>query len=265
MKAQPTDRRIRTGPPSSPARGLPDPEHFAHVREWVFDLDNTLYPAHYRLFDQIDVRMGEYIARLFGIDHEEARRIQKDYFYRYGTTLRGLMKEHGADPRAFLDYVHDIDYSHIRPDPALDAALSALPGRKWVFTNGTRAHAEAVMAQLGITGHIDEIFDIEDADYLPKPFPETYAAFVQRTGIAPKRGAMFEDIARNLREPHEMGMRTVLVDHPDNADACCINDRHGDREAKYVHFVTDDLARFLAHITGLAERDGSATRREAAE
>jgi putative hydrolase of the HAD superfamily len=249
-----------------PARArptAPEPlsEHFAHVRHWVFDLDNTLYPARYRLFDQIDERMGEYIARLFGIGRAEARRIQKDYFYRYGTTLRGLMKEHGADPRAFLDYVHDIDYSHIAPDPALDAALAALPGRKWVFTNGTRAHAEAVMQQLGITGHIDEVFDIEDAGYLPKPFPETYAAFVRRTGISPARAAMFEDIARNLREPHAMGMRTVLVDHPDNEDACCINDRHGDREAEYVHFITDDLARFLAGLS----RNLTGRTRQAAE
>ena len=224
--------------------------HFSHVREWVFDLDNTLYPAHYRLFDQIDARMGEYIARLFDIDRETARRIQKDYFYRYGTTLRGLMKEHGADPHAFLEYVHDIDYSHIRPDPALDAALAALPGRKWVFTNGTRAHAEAVMQQLGITHHVDEVFDIVDADFLPKPFPETYATFLERTRIHPRRAAMFEDIARNLKEPHEMGMRTVLVDHPDNVDGCCINDRHGDRDAPYVHFITDDLGSFLRRISG---------------
>ncbi len=224
--------------------------HFAHVREWVFDLDNTLYPAHYRLFDQIDARMGEYIARLFDIDHKTARRIQKDYFYRYGTTLRGLMKEHGADPHAFLEYVHDIDYSHIRPDSELNAALAALPGRKWVFTNGTRAHAEAVMRQLGITHHVDEIFDIVDAGFLPKPFPETYAIFLERTRISPRRAAMFEDIARNLKEPHEMGMRTVLVDHPDNVDGCCINDRHGDRNASYVHFVTDDLSAFLRRIAG---------------
>ncbi len=221
---------------------------FDHVRHWVFDLDNTLYPARYRLFDQIDVRMGEYISRLFGIDPTEARRIQKDYFYRYGTTLRGLMRNHGTDPEEFLAFVHDIDYSHIRPDPHLDSALAALPGRKWVFTNGTVAHAEAVMDRLGISRHIDEVFDITHSGYTPKPFPEAYHAFVARTGVHPQRAAMFEDIARNLEQPHEMGMMTVLVDHPDNVDGCCINDRHGDRDAEYVHHVTDDLGSFLAAI-----------------
>ena len=222
---------------------------FDHVRHWVFDLDNTLYPAHYRLFDQIDVRMGEYISRLFGIGPIEARRIQKDYFYRYGTTLRGLMRNHGTDPEDFLAYVHDIDYSHIRPDPRLDSALAELPGRKWVFTNGTVAHAEAVMDRLGISRHVDEVFDITHSGYMPKPFPEAYHAFVERTGVHPCRAAMFEDIARNLEQPHEMGMMTVLVDHPDNVDGCCINDRHGDRDAEYVHHVTDDLGAFLATIT----------------
>ncbi len=230
---------------------------FDHVRHWVFDLDNTLYPARYRLFDQIDVRMGEYISRLFGIGPAEARRIQKDYFYRYGTTLRGLMRNHGTDPEDFLSYVHDIDYSHIRPDPHLESALAALPGRKWVFTNGTVAHAGAVMDRLGISRHIDEVFDITHAGYTPKPFPEAYHAFVERTGVYPRRAAMFEDIARNLEQPHEMGMMTVLVDHPDNVDGCCINDRHGDRDAEYVHHVTDDLGTFLATI---ANRDAKLTK-----
>ena len=222
---------------------------FSHVRHWVFDLDNTLYPARYRLFDQIDRRMGEYIARLFGVGREEARRIQKDYFYRYGTTLRGLMKKHDADPVAFLEYVHDIDYSAIAPDAELDRALSALPGRKWVFTNGTEAHAAAVMERLGISGHIDEVFDITHSGYLPKPLPETYAAFVRKTGMEPERAAMFEDIARNLAQPHEMGMTTVLVDHPDNVDGCRMNEMNDDVNAPYVHYVTDDLAAFLGRLT----------------
>ena len=222
---------------------------FSHVRDWVFDLDNTLYSARYRLFDQIDARMGEYLADFFKVDRAEARRIQKDYFHKYGTTLRGLMKHHGAQPKPFLDYVHSIDYSHIEPDPELDAALAALPGRKWIFTNGTQSHAEAVMNQLGVSHHIDEVFDIADADYLPKPFAETYAAFVDKTGVAPDKAAMFEDIARNLKQPHDMGMTTVLVDHPDNVDGCCMNERHGDREAEYVHHVTHDLGAFLSALT----------------
>ena len=218
---------------------------FADVRHWVFDLDNTLYPARYRLFDQIDIRMGAFIARMFGIDRDRARRIQKDYFHRYGTTLRGLMKEHGADPKTFLDYVHDIDHSVIAPDPALDASLARLEGHKWVFTNGTVEHAEAVMNRLGVSHHIDEVFDIAHAGYLPKPFPEAYDIFIRKTGIEPTQAAMFEDIARNLKRPHEMGMTTVLVDSPDNDDGCQINRLNDDVNAEYVHHVTHDLGAFL--------------------
>jgi len=228
---------------------------FAHVRHWVFDLDNTLYSARYRLFDQIDERMGAWLAGFLGVGRAEARRVQKDYFHHYGTTLRGLMKHHGVQPKSFLDYVHDIDYSHIAPDPVLEAALGRLPGCKWIFTNGTKEHARAVMEQLGVSGHIDAVFDIVDAGYLPKPFAETYAAFIAKSRIDPARAAMFEDIARNLKEPHQMGMTTVLVEHPDNIDGCCANARHGDSKAEYVHHVTDDLGQFLRALTSTKKNE----------
>ncbi|HHN68257.1 MAG TPA: pyrimidine 5'-nucleotidase [Thermopetrobacter sp.] len=222
---------------------------FASVRHWVFDLDNTLYSARYRLFDQIDRRMGEYLMRLFGVNAEEARRIQKDYYHRHGTTLRGLMLNGEIDdPHDYLRFVHDIDYGHIAPDPMLDAALTRLKGRKWVFTNGSAAHAEKVMARLGITGHIDAVFDIAAADWLPKPMAAAYEAFLKRTGIAPDQAAMFEDIARNLKTPHELGMKTVLVRHRDNTDGNHINQLNGDLHAPYVQFVTDDLPGFLSRL-----------------
>ena len=244
---------------------------FAHVREWVFDLDNTLYCASARLFDQIDARMREYLMRLFRVDAATARFIQKDYFHRYGTTLRGLIVNGEiGDPDDFLSFVHDIDYSAIAPDTALDEALAALEGRKWVFTNGSLAHAERVLERLGVLAHIDEIFDVKAAGYVPKPHRQAFDAFFTRTGIAPRHSAMFEDIARNLAEPHARGMTTVLVTHPANTDSAALNHHgekacgcgahghaasesrhpHDDIFGPHVHFRTRRLSDFLSAIAG---------------
>jgi putative hydrolase of the HAD superfamily len=221
---------------------------FAHIDTWVFDLDNTLYPASCRLFDQIDVRMGEFVARLLDVDLVEAKQRQKQLFYKYGTTLRGLMVEHGVGPDGFLDYVHDIDHAPVPPNPALDAALHGLPGRKLVFTNGTVTHAEKVLARIGVTHHFGDIFDIVHSDYIPKPEMEPYRKFVIQTGIRPETSAMFEDIARNLEAPHALGMTTVLVISPENRDAEHLNRATGGTAQQYVHYLTDDLAGFLANL-----------------
>lgn len=221
---------------------------FAAVETWIFDLDNTLYPASCRLFDQIDRRMGEFISRLLKVDAVEAKRIQKDMFYRHGTTLRGLMSEHEVDPDAFLDYVHDIDHSPVPADPALAAALERLPGRKLIFTNGTVAHAERVLARLGVHAHFNGIFDIVHSDFIPKPVRSPYEKFVTAHDVDPARAAMFEDIARNLEVPHALGMTTVLVTSPANVDGNLINDKTGDTLAGYVDHRTDNLAAFLARV-----------------
>ena len=222
---------------------------FSHVETWIFDLDNTLYPASCRLFDQIDVRMGEFIANLFQVDKVEARRIQKDFFYKYGTTLRGLMEEHKIEPDAFLDYVHDIDHSPVPSNAQLVENLAALPGRKLVFTNGTVKHATAVMRHIGITHVFDDIFDIVHSDFIPKPERRPYEKFIARHNVDAGRAAMFEDIARNLEVPHTLGMTTVLVRDDQNDDGAMINRIHGDGEgAAYVHHSTNDLAGFLADI-----------------
>jgi putative hydrolase of the HAD superfamily len=221
---------------------------FTHVDSWVFDLDNTLYPASCRLFDQIDVRMGEFVSKLLGVDLPEAKRRQKEMFYTYGTTLRGLMTEHGILPDDFLDYVHDIDHSPVPPSRELDDALHALPGRKLIFTNGTVAHAEKVLKRIGITHHFGDIFDIVHSDFIPKPGAEPYRAFIRQTGIVPERSAMFEDIARNLEVPHALGMTTVLVVSPDNTDAEHLNRASGGAERQHIHHVTDDLPAFLTDL-----------------
>ena len=221
---------------------------FAHIDTWIFDLDNTLYPASCRLFDQIDVRIGAFVSKLLDIDAAEARRIQKAYFYEYGTTLRGLMSEHQVAPQDFLDYVHDIDLSPLSANQLLDEALHALPGRKLIFTNGTVIHAQKVLARIGVTHHFGDIFDIVHSDYIPKPAIGPYRKFIAETGIEPERSAMFEDIARNLEVPHELGMTTVLVTSPDNKDAQYLNALHGGAGEKHVDHVTDDLAAFLTQL-----------------
>lgn len=223
---------------------------FDGIESWVFDLDNTLYSPRCALFAQIDSRMGEFISRFFDIDAAAARRIQKQYYRDYGTTLRGLMSEHRIDPRAFLDYVHDIDLSPVPHDAALVAALAALPGRKFIHTNATTAHAERVAARIGLMGHVDHIFDIEAADYVPKPAHETYVAFLKLHGIAPRAAAIFEDLERNLEAPAALGMTTVLVKpdghpHPDAEFSWAV----GRDSEGHVHHVTHDLAAFLGAVT----------------
>jgi putative hydrolase of the HAD superfamily len=230
---------------------------FDHVETWVFDLDNTLYPSSCRLFDQIDDRMGAFISGLLKVDRVEARRIQKQFFHEHGTTLRGLMTDHGVQPDEFLDFVHDIDHSPIPADPALADALQALPGRKLVFTNGTVAHADKVLARLGLMGHFSGIFDIVHADYIPKPALGPYQKFVRDHSIEAGRAAMFEDIARNLEVPHRLGMTTVLVSHPGNEDAMIVNGRDEGAQA-HVHHRTDNLAQFLQAI--MSDRAGALSR-----
>ncbi len=229
---------------------------FAHVESWIFDLDNTLYPPRSNLFAQVDQKMGAFIAELIGVELAEAKRLQKSYYRQYGTTMRGLMTLHGIDPHAFLRFVHDIDHSPIEPDPALGGALSLLPGRKFVLTNGSRAHAEAVLARLGIAEHFEDMFDIIAADFEPKPGRIPYERFVSRFDIDPGKAAMFEDLPRNLEVPHELGMRTVLVvGRPEDVGEFRLAWEDEGSEQPYVHHVTDNLADFLVTI---AESRGAA-------
>ncbi len=183
----------------------------ADVDHWIFDLDNTLYPEAANLFVQIDAKMTAFISERLGIGLEEAYKVQKDYLIRYGTTLRGLMDHHGVTPGEFLDTVHDVDFGVIRPDPQLVDSLRRLPGAKYVFTNGTRAHAEAVLERIGASEVMSGIFDIEAAEFMPKPIPRTYVALVSRFDIEPQRAVFVEDMVRNLRPAREMGMTAVWL------------------------------------------------------
>ncbi|GGL71209.1 pyrimidine 5'-nucleotidase [Wenxinia marina] len=209
---------------------------FSHVRAWVFDLDNTLYPPEARLFDQIEVRMTAWVMSALGVDAAEADRLRADYWRRYGTTLAGLMAEHGVDPAPYLTDVHEIDLGHLAPDPALAAAIARLPGRRIVYTNGSEPYARRVLAARGLTDCFDAIYGVEHANFLPKPEQAAFEAVFALDGLSPSEGAMFEDDPRNLAAPHAMGMRTVLV-----GPQAHLHD--------HIHHHTSDLAGFLSQLT----------------
>ena len=208
------------------------------IETWIFDLDNTLYPASANLFPQIDKRMKVFISDLLKVSLDDAFVLQKQYYRQYGTTLRGLMLNHSIEPDGFLEFVHDIDHSVLNADARLGAALAKLPGRKFIYTNGSERHAVNVLDRLGVTGHFDGIFDICASSYIPKPEPAPYATLVARHAISPQRAIMFEDIHRNLRPAADLGMATVWVRHAENPAAA-------GEDLSHCHFMTDDLMDWL--------------------
>jgi putative hydrolase of the HAD superfamily len=226
----------------------PEPRLFGHVETWVFDLDNTLYPHHLNLWHQVDERIRDYIAGFLEVTHEEAFRLQKDYYKRYGTSMRGLMTEHGMKPDDFLDFVHQIDHSPLEPNPALGTAIETLPGRKLILTNGTRRHADAVLVRLGLDRHFQDVFDIVAAELEPKPSPQTYERFLKVHDVDARKAAMFEDLARNLAVPYALGMTTVLIVPEHTREVFREGWELEGRDAPHVDHVTDDLVGFLQAI-----------------
>ena len=209
--------------------------HFSHVRTWVFDLDNTLYPPEARLFDLIEARMTAWVMEALNVERAAADALRLDYWRRYGTTLAGLMEEHGVDPEPYLFHVHEIALDALAPDPRLDAALAELPGRRIVYTNGSARHAARVLAARGVEGRFDAVFGIEHAGYRPKPERAAFDAVFALAEVAPELAAMFEDDPRNLHAPHALGMRTVHV-APEAAPAA------------HIHHHTSDLPGFLGMV-----------------
>ena len=186
---------------------------FEHIRDWIFDLDNCLYPASTGLFELIDERMGAYIERLLGVDSAEARRVQKAHFHQHGTTLAGLMKEHGIDPHDFLEDVHAIPLDRVQCDARLARLLPRLPGRRFVFTNGDASYARRVLGAIGVHEHFDDLHDIHASSYRPKPDPHGYELLCERFGIDPKQALLADDMAQNLAPAKSLGMTTVWVDN----------------------------------------------------
>jgi putative hydrolase of the HAD superfamily len=217
----------------------------SHVDAWVFDLDNTLYPARCNLFAQIDARMTDFIARMLSLPHAEAKVLQKRYYAEHGATLSGLMNVNRIHPSEFLDYVHEIDLAPLDGLPDLSQALATLPGKRYVFTNGSLRHAENVTRKLKIDHLFDDVFDIHAANYQPKPSGEAFDRFFEATGATPQRSAMFEDLARNLVPAHARGMTTVLVRSgpdwgPVPGEHLGIPD--------HIHHIADNLGEFLGTL-----------------
>jgi putative hydrolase of the HAD superfamily len=219
---------------------------FRHVETWIFDLDNTLYPASSDLFEQIDAKMTAYVQKLAGLGWDDARALQKTYYRDHGTTLNGLMRNHGVDPDEFLGFVHDIDVAVLMPDADLKAAIARLPGRRYIFTNGCRDHASRVLKQLELETLFDAIWDIRAIDYRPKPDPQGYRRMLDDHGVTPARAAMFEDSARNLVPAHDLGITTVWLKN--GSVWSKQGPEHPKPEPKHIHYEIEDLARFLHTI-----------------
>jgi putative hydrolase of the HAD superfamily len=226
---------------------------FSNIDTWVFDLDNTLYPADNALWPKIDARITLFLANLFGLDAISSRALQKYYYERYGTTLRGLMQEHAISAEDYLAFAHDVDRSCLVPNHSLAVAIAALPGRKLILTNGTRDHALHTARALGLEKIFEDIFDIVAADFLPKPEAATYDRFFDRHAVDPARAIMFEDIARNLVVPHQRGMITALVvPKPGQTDHREAFEIMSEAMPPHIDYVTSDLEDFLAKAVSAA-------------
>ncbi|QYE35936.1 pyrimidine 5'-nucleotidase [Polymorphobacter sp. PAMC 29334] len=217
------------------------PHPLSHIDAWIFDLDNTLYPAKTNLFAQIDARMGAYVARLLGVDAVEAHRVQKGFFHQHGTTLRGLMDEHGVDPLHFLDDVHDIDLSVVDHAPLLVESIARLPGRKLVFTNADTSYAAKVLDRLGLEGAFEAIYDVHSMAYLPKPDVRAYRGLCETHGVNPARALFADDMERNLAPAKAIGMATVWVDN---------GSEQGPRHAApdFIDYRITDVSDWLAGV-----------------
>ena len=220
----------------------------SNIKNWIFDLDNTLYSPEEEIFSQIDERMTKFITDKFKINNEEAFNIQKKYFLEYGTTLSGLMKKNNIDSDEFLEFVHDIDLEILKPDKKLNKIISNLPGKKFIFTNGSKKHAQNVLKKLEMNVIFDDIYDIKDSNFIPKPNMEAYTTFINKMGIDVNKSIMFEDIARNLQPAKELGIISVLIQR----DLPLRNDKFDIKEFEllwknndYADYVTDDLVMFF--------------------
>ena len=183
------------------------------IKYWIFDLDNTLYSGQTKVFSEVDKKMSSFISEKFNVDLVEAKRIQKEYFYEYGTTLSGLMKKKDVDPKEFLEFVHDIDISWLPKDRLLREELIKIKEKKYIFSNGSHAHIKNVTKQLGIDDLFDGAFDITDADFVPKPHLNPYKKLIQKFKLDPKKSILIEDIAHNLEQAKNLGMITTYDPH----------------------------------------------------
>ena len=216
-------------------------KEFASIKFWIFDLDNTLYSGKTKVFEQVDKRMSKYISNKLNVSIEEAKKIQKNYFFEYNTTLNGMIKNHEIDANEFLEYVHDINIDFLKKDLELSKELKKLSGKKIIFTNGSRKHAANVTQRIGINQHFDDVFDIVDSNFVPKPALEPYKMLVKKHNIDPNLCVFVEDIARNLKPAYEMGMKTIWIEN-DEPWAKKFSD------SNFINYKTNNLSEFLKKI-----------------
>ena len=219
-------------------------KELTNIKYWLFDLDNTLYAGTTKVFDQVDKKMSKFISEKLNLSIEEAKKIQKDYFHEYNTTLNGMIKNHEIDANEFLEFVHDVNLDFLKKDKFLENEIMKLNGKKIIFTNGSRAHAENVTKRIGIDKLFDGIFDIVDSDFIPKPSKESYKKIIENYKIEPQYCIFFEDIARNLKPAHELGMKTVWIKNNEPWAAKF-------SDSTFINYKTDNLAKFLKEINEL--------------
>ena len=212
-----------------------------NIEFFIFDLDNTLYSGQTKVFERIDKRMSKYISKKLNVDLIKAKKIQKKYFYDTGTTLSGLMKYNNVDPHEFLNFVHDIDISWLPKDLLLREELIKIKEKKYIFTNGSHSHANNITKQLGIEDLFDGIFDIIDADFIPKPAIEPYKKIIKKFNLDPKKSILIEDIAHNLKQAKSLGMKTVWLE---NFEAFASKDK----DKPYIDYKIKNLTSFLQEI-----------------
>jgi putative hydrolase of the HAD superfamily len=192
--------------------------NITRIKNWIFDLDNTLYSARDGVFGQIKARMALFVANHLDLHLDDARRVQTNLFHRYGTTLRGMMVEHQIDPVTFMKFVHDVDLSAMPINPNLVTAIKALPGQKIIYTNASRFHAERVLRHLTLADEFGHIFDIMAADFVPKPNPAPYQQLLTQQTIDPHSAVMVEDMVENLHPAKQCGMTTIWIDEESSSD-----------------------------------------------
>ena len=216
-------------------------KELSNIKYWLFDLDNTLYSGDTKVFDQVDKKMSKFISEKLKVSLEEAKKIQKNYFHEYNTTLNGMIKNHDIDANEFLEFVHDVNLEFLKKDEPLKKEITRLKGKKIIFTNGSRAHASNVTSRIGIEQLFDGVFDIVDSDFYPKPSIEPYKKIIENYKIEPEYCIFFEDIARNLKPAYELGMKTVWIENNEPWAA-----KHSDE--KFVNYKTESLTKFLKEI-----------------
>ena len=211
------------------------------IKFWIFDLDNTLYAGNTRVFEQISKRISKYISEKLNVSIEEAKKIQKNYFYEYNTTLNGMIKNHKIDANEFLEFVHNVNIDFLKEDPKLKEELKQLEGKKFIFTNGSRKHALNIIQRIGIDQSFDGIFDIVDSDFIPKPAIEPYKKLVEKHTIDPNLCVLVEDIARNLKPAYEMGMKTVWIENNEPWAAKF-------SDSNFINYKINNLSEFLKQV-----------------